>query len=97
MAEDNAVVNGNTVQFYHHGRIAIGRIGSGKKEELMGMVRTRFPKIIHGSRYYLGSIENDHLLRLDEPEVIDLIVNLISYSIVRDEYREVVKHFAKSK
>ena len=96
VAEDNAVVNGNTVQFYHHGRIAIGRIGSGKKEELMGMVRNRFPKIIHGSRYYLGSIKNDHLLRLDEQDVIDLIVNLISYSIVRDEYREVVKHFAKS-
>ena len=28
---------------------------------------------------------------LDEPDVINLVVNLISYSIIRDEFREVVK------
>ena len=39
----------------------------------------------------LGSFKNDHLLRLDEPDVKDLIVNLISYSIIRDEYRQIVK------
>lgn len=42
-------------------------------------------------KYYLGSITADHLLRLDEPDVINLVVNLISYSIIRDEFREVVK------
>jgi len=61
----------------------------------MEMVRNRYPKIIHGNKYYLGSIKNDHLLRLDEPDVIDLIVNLISYSIVRDEFRQVVKGVVK--
>ena len=95
VAEDNTVLKGNVVQFYHHGRIAIGRIGSGKKDDLMEMVRNRYPKIIHGNKYYLGSIKNDHLLRLDEPDVIDLIVNLISYSIVRDEFRQVVKGVVK--
>lgn len=55
------------------------------------MVEQRYPKIIDGDRYYLGSIKNDHLLRLDEPDVIELVVNLISYSIVRDEYRKQVK------
>ena len=95
VAEDNTVLKGNVVQFYHHGRIAIGRIGSGKKDDLIEMVRNRYPKIIHGNKYYLGSIKNDHLLRLDEPDVIDLIVNLISYSIVRDEFRQVVKGVVK--
>ena len=33
----------------------------------------------------------DHLLRLDEPDVKNLIVNLISYAIIRDEYRQLVK------
>ena len=33
----------------------------------------------------------DRLWRLDDPDVIGLIENLISYSIVRDEYREYVK------
>lgn len=84
-------VQGNTLPFYHHGRIAVGRIGSGKKSELMDLVRERYPQIIQGDRYYLGSITSDHLLSLDEPDVISLIVNLISYSIIRDEYRQIVK------
>ena len=91
VAEDNIIVNGNTLEFYHHGRIAIGRIGSGKKTELMEMVREQYPKIIKRDQYYLGKITSDHLLGLDEPDVIDLMVNLISYSIVRDKYREIVK------
>ena len=91
VAEDNVKVQDNTLSFYHHGRIAVGRIGSGKKAELMDLVRERYPQIIYGDRYYLGSITSDHLLRLDEPDVITLIVNLISYSIIRDEYRQIVK------
>lgn len=91
VVEDNSVVNGDVVVFYHHGRIAIGRMGSGKKSDLMSMVKRRYPKIIDGNRYCLGSIKNDHHLRLDEPNVIELVVNLISYSIVRDEYRKKVK------
>ena len=57
----------------------------------MEMVRDRYPDIISGDRYYLGSIRNDHLLSLDEPDVKKLIVNLISYAIIRDEYRQIVK------
>ncbi len=91
VAEDNLRLSGKTLRFYHHGRIAVGRIGSGKKSELMELVSKRYPRIIHGDGYYLGKITADHLLRLDEPDVIDLIVNLISYSIVRDEYRQIVK------
>ena len=91
VVEDNCGVMGDEVRFYHHGRIAIGRIGSGKKADLMNLVEQRYPKIVEGDGYYLGKIRNDHLLRLDEPDVIDLIANLISYSIVRDEYREAVK------
>ncbi len=92
VVEDNCGVMGDVVHFYHHGRIAIGRIGSGKKADLLKLVEQRYPKIIEGEGYYLGKIRNDHLLRLNEPDVIDLIVNLISFSIVRDEYREIVKN-----
>ena len=91
VAEDNIVSIGKKLKFYHHGKIAVGRIGSGKKAELMSLVEKRYPKIIDGSRYYLGEVTADHLLRLDEPDVINLVVNMISYSIVRDEYRSMVK------
>ena len=92
VVDEDAKIDGKTVKFYHSGRIAIGRIGSGKKSELRALVNKRYPKILaEGDKYYLGSITADHLLRLDEPDVMDLITNLISYSIVRDEYRNIVK------
>lgn len=91
VAEDNIAVSGDTLKFYHHGRIAVGRIGSGKKTGLMELVRERYPNIISSDRYYLGSFKNDHLLSLNEPDVMNLIVNLISYAIIRDEYRQIVK------
>lgn len=91
LVDEDAVADGKTVRFYHNGRIAIGRMGSGKKSELRALIEKRCPKILHGEKYYLGSIMADHLLRLDEPDVINLVVNLISYSIVRDEFREFVK------
>ena len=92
LVDEDAVSDGRTVRFYHNGRIAVGKMGSGKKSELRAMVAKRHPKILEGEKYYLGSITADHLLRLDEPDVIDLIVNLISYAIVRDEFREMVKN-----
>ena len=39
----------------------------------------------------MGSLINDRLWRLDDPEVIKIIVNMISYAMIRDEYREHVK------
>ena len=96
LVDEDALAEGKTVRFYHNGRIAIGRIGSGKKSELKELVSRRYPKIVKDGKYYLGSIIADHLLRLDEPDVVDLIVNLISYAIVRDEFREIVKARALS-
>lgn len=89
--DDNVVQNGNTFTFYHHGRIAIGHKGSGKVSELREFVRQRYPKIIEGNRFNLGVLINDRNWHLDDSEVINLIENLISYALVRDEYRSYVK------
>ena len=90
--EDNVTVVGNKVNFYHHGRITVGRKGSRKVDELRMFVKERYPKIISGNHFFLGSLVNDRLWQLDDPDVIEIIENLISYSIVRDEYREYVKN-----
>lgn len=58
VVEDNLVVVGKQVSFYHHGKIAVGRMGSGRVEELRKFVETRYPAIISGSRFFLGSILN---------------------------------------
>ena len=65
--------------------------GNGKIDELRMFVEDRYPRIISGKRFFLGSIVNDRLWRLNDPDVIGLIENMISYLIVRDEYREYVK------
>lgn len=95
VVEDNVLVNGNKVDFYHHGRIAVGKLGSGKIDELRIFINARYPQIISGNKFYLGSLINDKLWSLDDEEVMKLIVNLISYAIVRDEYREYVKNNKK--
>ena len=89
--DDNCSVSSNTIHFYHHGKIAIGNIGSGKLDELRAFVQKEYPEIISGNKYYLGSLTNDRLWRLDDKEVIDLIEKLISYALIRDEYREYKK------
>lgn len=89
--DDNVQMIGDVVTFYHNGRIAIGNKGSGKIDELRQFVTERYPKIIDGKRFNLGTLKNDHQWNIDQPDVAEIIVNLISYALIRDEYREYVK------
>lgn len=89
--EDNVKVINGKVIFYHSGRIAIGNKGSGKIDELREFIDGSYPQIIDGNRFNLGTLENDHLWEIDQPDVIKLIVNCITYALIRDEYREYVK------
>lgn len=91
VADDNIKVANDVVTFYHHGKIAIGRSGSGKIEELRKFVSKRFPQILDGNKFNLGQILNNRLWRLDDEDVIKVVSNMISYAIVRDEYRAFVK------
>lgn len=90
--EDNVEVDDSNIDFYHNGRIAVGNRGSGKIEELKELIMQRNPSLITNGRIFLGRMVNDRLWRLDDPEMIKLVVNLIYYSMIRDEYREIVKN-----
>ena len=57
VVEDNLVANGNKIDFYHHGKIAVGNMGSGKVDELRIFVADRYPKIIQGNKFYLGTVQ----------------------------------------
>ena len=89
--DDNVQVVGNTVRFYHSGRIAVGNKGSGKIDELRMFVEERCPGLVDGKRFNMGELENDHLWNIDQPDVMQVVVNCISYALIRDEYREYVK------
>ena len=89
--ESNVEIDGRNIDFYHNGRIAVGNIGSGKISDLRELVLNKRPSLISGNRFYLGRLVNDRLWTLADPEVINFVVNLISYAMIRDEYRETVK------
>lgn len=90
--DENLEINGEICEFYHHGKIAIGNMGSGKISELRTFVEKSCPQMIHGKRFYLGSLKNNRLWQLNDSKVISLIANLISYSIIRDKYRKYKKN-----
>ncbi len=90
VVDDNVRYNGNKFTFYHHGKIAIGNKGSGKVSELREFVNARYPQIILGKQFNLGSLTYDRAWELDDAEVIKLVENLISYALIRDEYRDFV-------
>ena len=91
VVDDNCSYSNQKFYLYHHGKIAIGNIGSGKLDELREFVRKDYPSIISGNKYYLGELTNDRLWNLNDKEMVDLIENLISYALIRDEYREYKK------
>lgn len=81
-------LDGDIVKFYHSGRIAVGNIGSGKISELREFVKRDCPEIICNKMFYLGELKNNHLWNISDKDVVKFIENLISYALVRDEYRE---------
>lgn len=89
--DDNVIYKDGKVTFYHSGRIAVGNKGSGKVSELRAFVETRYPKIIDGNKFNLGVLEHNRNWNLDDCDVVSLIENLISYALVRDEYRAFMK------
>lgn len=85
--DDNLTVIGNSCYFYHHGRIGIGNLGSGRVSELRELVQAKYPLIVDKNRFFLGKLEYDRLWYMNDQEIITLIENLISYALLRDEYR----------
>ena len=89
--DDNVEYSGNRFTFLHHGKIAVSNKGSGKVDELREFVKARRPQLIYGKQFCLGTLVNDRNWDLDDTEVVNLIENLISYALIRDEYRALVK------
>jgi len=89
--DDNVEYSGNKFTFLHHGKIAVSNKGSGKVDELREFVKARRPQLIYGKQFCMGTLVNDRNWDLDDTEVVNLVENLISYALIRDEYRKEVK------
>ncbi len=89
--DDNVKIEGKKLTFYHHGRIGVSNKGSGKISELRDLVYQMRPQIVADKGFCLGSLVDDRLWHLDDPAVIALIENLITYALIRDDYRAQIK------
>jgi hypothetical protein len=57
----------------------------------MQFVAPEYAEIIEGKKFNLGHLTFDKDWDLNNPEVEKLIENIISYALLRDEYREQIK------
>ena len=94
--DDNLTVIEKECFFYHHGRIGVSNLGSGKVSKLWELVFTRYPRIVYKNRFFLGKLVHNKLWYMDDQEIVTLIENLISYALLRDEYRNNIKQRERS-
>lgn len=85
------IENYNTALFCHDGRITVGNIGPTKVKYLIAMVKRKYPDIIDEGGICLGKLKMDKLWRLDLKRVIDVMENMISYVLIRDDLRKKLK------
>ena len=85
--DSNVEVVGAKVHFYHHGKITVGKLGSAKVSDIREFIRTKKSDFIFGNRFYLGSLTNNRNWVLDDPEVCEFMDRLITYALIRDEFR----------
>ncbi len=79
----------NEYRFPHNGRIAIGKKGSGKAQELKELIAKKAPELLENGKIYIGTLHNNNLLYLDQPEMIKFVERILTYALIRDEYRDI--------
>ena len=81
------VLDGQKCSFWHNGRIAVGRSGSGKAADLKKLLKQYAPNLMVNDDIKLGGFVYTANVFIDEPQMVQFVSNLINYSIVRDKYR----------
>ena len=87
----------NELRFTHTGRISVGHSGSGATAALLDLVAAKMPEVYQNGELRLGVVPTDILLTIDQESVTDLLINLIDYALIRDDYRTTLKALNKSK
>ncbi len=88
------IVNGKVI-IEHNGAITVGRLGASKKQDLIDFVYDRNPKLIKNGKVFLGSFELSE--EINSTNVKPFIENVISYALLRNEFREIKKEINVNK
>ena len=68
-------------------QIAVGHRGSAPVRGLISKIVSKLPHLYQNERIVLGAVDSDKLMLLDAPDMTELVINLIDYALLRDEYR----------
>ena len=63
-------------------------MGRVKNQDVIGFIQSRRPELIKEGKIFLGQIENNQELEWDQKDVKNLISNFITYSFLRNEFRQ---------
>ena len=92
VADTYMLADKEKIFFWHSGKMAVGKIGSAKSEEVRNYVVKYYPAIeLKGKKLYLGTLTNNRPWQFDDEEIVNLMENFISYALLRDDYRKIVK------
>ena len=72
-------------------QIAVRHRGSAPVRGLISKIVSQLPHLYQNERIVLGAVDADKLMMLDAPDMTELVINLIDYALLRDEYREEIK------
>lgn len=87
-----ASIFGKQVRIWHGGRMAVGKIGSAKQQEVLNYVFSHAPHLQDkNGKIGLGTLKNDHLFMMSEPGIQDFLSRLTQYALLRDELRHIKK------
>ena len=82
---------GDAFHFIHHGRLTCGKWGACKVSDFKEYLRDKAPFLIKNDKIDLGTLHNDRLICMNDPEMVSFIENVLTYGLVRDEYRDLVE------
>lgn len=77
--------------FSHTGKISVGHSGSGSSTQVLKYIKEHSSLNLTGDTISLGKICANELLHLNTADVTNLVLNLIEYALLRDEYRKEFK------
>lgn len=80
--------NQNKILITHDGTITIGKLGAGKRKDLIDFIAEKKPDLIKNGKIHLGMFEVDKEIKSTDDNTKDFIKNCIEYSVIRDEFRE---------
>ena len=77
--------------FIHSGRLTCGKWGACKISEFKEFMKKTASFLLKKDKVDLGTLHNDRLLCVNDLEMVGFIENLLTYALIRDEYRDIIE------